>query len=124
MLDDLDFADDLALLSQNVQQMKSKTTKLEETANQIGLNINKSKTKVMKINGKGKQKIKVESGELEEVEEFSYLGSVLSRSGGTDEDIKTRIGKAQAAFMMLQELWMEIQAYQPEYQSENFQHQR
>ena len=46
-LDDLDFADDLALLSHNYQQMQEKTYLELAIAN---LNINKDKSKILKIN--------------------------------------------------------------------------
>ena len=49
-LDDLDFADDLALLSHNKQQMQAKTTELDTISAQTGLHIHKDKTKIMKIN--------------------------------------------------------------------------
>ena len=38
---------------------------------------------------------------IEDVEEFTYLGSVMSKSGGTDEDITTRRKKAKQTFSML-----------------------
>ena len=49
-LDDLDFADDLALLSHNLRQMQDKTTCLELTLAGTGLNINRKKTELKKIN--------------------------------------------------------------------------
>jgi hypothetical protein len=34
-----------------------------------------------------------------------YLGSIISTTGGTDEDIKARKRKAQQAFAMLKPVW-------------------
>ena len=34
---------------------------------------------------------------VEEVDKFTYLGSIVSKKGGTDEGIKARIGKARQA---------------------------
>jgi len=48
-LEDLDFADDIALLSHRFQQIREKTTRLEIIAAGTGLRINGTKTKVMKI---------------------------------------------------------------------------
>ena len=48
-LDDLDFADDVALLSSTKQHIQNKTTKMNEEARRVGLKINKGKTKVMKV---------------------------------------------------------------------------
>jgi len=36
---------------------------------------------------------------LEEVDAFSYLGSVVDKQGGTDVNVRARIGKARAAFV-------------------------
>ena len=42
-LDDLDFADDVALLSSTKQHTQNKTTKMNEEARQVGLKINKKR---------------------------------------------------------------------------------
>ena len=34
--------------------------------------------------------------QIEEVDEFRYLGSIVSKKVGTDEDIQARIGKGEA----------------------------
>lgn len=49
-LEDLDFADDLALLSHSHAQMQDKTTTLNRISKQTGLNIHREKTKIMRIN--------------------------------------------------------------------------
>jgi len=80
-LDDLDFADDLALLSHNYQQMQEKTSDLHHTSMQVGLTLNKQKTKILRINAGTDEPVKIEGEELEEVESFTYLGSVMDKSG-------------------------------------------
>ena len=52
-----------------------------------------------------KNSIQLRGEDTEDVEQFTYLGSVVSRDGGTDRDIKSRIGKAIAAFMTLRPIW-------------------
>ena len=42
---------------------------------------------------------------LEEVETFKYLGSIVDKQGGSDADVKARIGKARAAFLQLKNTW-------------------
>ncbi len=37
---------------------------------------------------------------------FTYLGSIIDKQGGTDVDVKVRIGKARAAFNQLRSIWM------------------
>lgn len=52
--EDLDYADDLALISSKYSDIQWKTTRLKDVVRYRGLNINISKTKNMKINGKRK----------------------------------------------------------------------
>ncbi|PFX25550.1 putative uncharacterized transposon-derived protein F52C9.6 [Stylophora pistillata] len=73
-LDDLDFADDIVLLSSTKQQIQDKTTRLDEEARRVGLQINKEKTKAMRINAKNKEKIIIKGQGIEDVDEFVYLG--------------------------------------------------
>ena len=49
-LDDLDFADDLALLFQTQQQMHEKTNIVGEHSAHIGLNIHRGNIKILKVN--------------------------------------------------------------------------
>ena len=39
--------------------------------------------------------VTLEGNALEEVETFTYLGSVINKRGGTDADVRARIGKAR-----------------------------
>ena len=104
-LEDLDFADDLALLSHNHSQMQDKTTRLETTSAGTGLKINRKKTELMKINTTTNTPVTVSGEPIKEVESFVYLGSMIDRQGGTDRDVTARIGKAKTAFVMLKNIW-------------------
>ena len=104
-LEDLDFTDDLALLSHNHDQMQGKTTRLAATSERTGLKTNRGKSKVMRINTTNENPITVGGEQLEEVDSFTYLGSVIDKEGGTDVDVGARIGKARAAFNMLGNIW-------------------
>jgi hypothetical protein len=42
---------------------------------------------------------------LEEVEELTYLGSIVNIEGGTDADVKNRINKARVIFNILRKAW-------------------
>ncbi|XP_078617289.1 uncharacterized protein LOC144885281 [Branchiostoma floridae x Branchiostoma japonicum] len=106
MLDDLDFADDLALLCHTISQMREKTQRLERNSGQVGLRINPSKTKEMRVKTVGNAKPVCCRGiELETVKEFTYLGSVISSDGGATKDVEARIGKGNAAFVQLRPVW-------------------
>ena len=47
--DDLDFADDVALLAHNYNQMHEKTSQMEESAKKLGVSVSKDKTKSMRL---------------------------------------------------------------------------
>ena len=79
-LEDLDFADDLALLSQRHQQMQEKTELLNTVSTQLGFNINISKTKIMKANTKNNNPIILNGEPLEETYSFTYLGIQSTKS--------------------------------------------
>jgi hypothetical protein len=104
-LDDLDFADDLALLSHNCKQMQDKTTCLERNSAQLGLKINQQKTELIKINTTAGTPITANGETVKEVQSFVYLGSVVDGQGGTDKDISDRIRKARASFIIRKKLW-------------------
>ncbi|VDP53023.1 unnamed protein product [Schistosoma margrebowiei] len=42
---------------------------------------------------------------LEDVENFTYLGSIIDEQGGSDANVKARIGKARTAFLQLKNIW-------------------
>ena len=70
-LDDLDFADDLALLSHSHEEMREQTDLLNLVSAQTGLNINMNKTKIMKANTKSKNVFTVERKPLVETDCFT-----------------------------------------------------
>ena len=59
----------------------------------------------MKMNTPSTDQVTLNGHGIEEVESFTYLGSIIDRQGGTDADVKTRIGKARTAFMLLKNIW-------------------
>lgn len=104
-LNDLDFADDIALLSHNRQQMQEKTSDLSSVSAQLGLRIHEGKTKILKIHATSTEPVKLRGKPLEEVESFTYLGSIIDNQAGTDADVKAKIGKARAAFLTMKNVW-------------------
>jgi len=87
------------------EQMQSKTTGLAAASKRTGLKINRGKSMVMRINTIKENPLTVEGQRLEEVDSFSYLGSVTDKQGGTGVDLAARIGKARVAFNMPQNIW-------------------
>ena len=105
LLDDLDFADDIGLISHSHRQMQEKTEAICQNSAKIGLQLNVSKTQVMKINTNNPNPILVNNEQIEEVDKFCYLGSIVAPGGGTEADITARINKAKAVFAQLSKVW-------------------
>jgi len=71
------------------------TTRDEREAAAVGLRINAGKTKLMVVGNMSDKRCIMADGQIvETVEEFFYLGSVISDTSSCDKDIKTRLGKA------------------------------
>ena len=104
-LEDLEFADDLVLLSHCLQDLQDKVNALSKAAQHVGLRISQDKTKLLRTNNQQEAPVTIEGTAVEDVSEFVYLGSKISKTGGTDEDIKARIKKAQQAFTILRPVW-------------------
>ncbi|VDP44139.1 unnamed protein product [Schistosoma margrebowiei] len=104
-LDYLDFSDDLALLSHTQQQMQEKTTSVAAASAAEGLNIHKGKSKIFRYNTACTNPITIDGEYLEDVKTFTYLGSIIDEHGGSDADVKARIGKARAAYLQLKNIW-------------------
>ncbi|VDP44356.1 unnamed protein product [Schistosoma curassoni] len=106
-LDDLDFADDLALLSQAQQQMQ-KTISVAAASAAVGLHIHKGKSRILRYNTactnpitidgedledeilryntECTKPITIDGEDLEDVKTFTYLGRIIDEHSGTDAD--------------------------------------
>ena len=73
-LENLDFVDDICLTPHRLSDMQSKTEKLSTTAQNIGLKASITKNKHMRMNSRTNEPIKLQGENIEEVEEFTYLG--------------------------------------------------
>jgi len=104
-LEDLDFADDLALLACTESRIREKTSKLWLTGRRVGLEINADKTELMCINTSPNAPLNVGSKDLSCVDNFTYLGSVISKEESALKDIKSRLGKSRGAFVKLRPVW-------------------
>ena len=70
-----------------------------------GLKVNVEKTKIIKLQTNQQIPFSLEEYELKGVESFTHLGSLVTTTGGADEDVKHRIGKARYAFNVAKPEW-------------------
>ncbi|VDP23698.1 unnamed protein product [Schistosoma margrebowiei] len=119
-LDDLDFADDLTLLSHIQQQMQEKMTSVAAAASAtVGLNIHKGKSKVLRYNTACTNPITIDGEDLEDVKTFTYLRIIMNEHSGSDADVKVQIGKARVAYLQLKNIWNSKRLSVNQHQSQN-----
>ena len=100
---DLDFADDLALLSEEIEQAQEVLHRLETEAEKVGLYCNAKKTEVQTFNQEKPVTIKAKNGEtLKEVKNFKYLGAWTE---STAADVAVRKALAWSACHRLRKVW-------------------
>ena len=93
------YADDLVLLAKEEKVLQDMIDKLTEIGRCYGMEMNVEKTKEMRISRQPfPVKIMIDQKQLENVESFKYLGSMLINDGRCTCEIKSRIAIAKAAF--------------------------
>ncbi|VDO77052.1 unnamed protein product [Schistosoma margrebowiei] len=70
-----------------------------------GIQWTAQKTKVLKFKTENGNPITFDRETLEDVESFTYLGSIIDEQGGSDADVKAKISKARTAFLQLKNMW-------------------
>jgi len=93
------YADDLVLMAKEETVLQGMIEKLIEIGSCYGMEMNVEKTKVMRISRQPSPvTIMIDQKQLESVECFKYLGSLLTNDGRCVREIKSRIAMAKAAF--------------------------
>ena len=85
--------------SPDILRYGRKVNRLKEGTKLVGLHSNINKTKGLRVDTSNMQKFRLEETEIEEVLSFVYLGSVVSESGETEEEVASRIKKANGVFV-------------------------
>ncbi|GFS19858.1 retrovirus-related Pol polyprotein from type-1 retrotransposable element R2 [Elysia marginata] len=106
------YADNTALLSDNLTSMKRILHRVNNAGQQAGLILNAKKTKVMHIPASKESSnvepdIKIDRTSLENVDDFKYLGSIKTSDGTCTKDINTRMAMAKQGMCInrMLELW-------------------
>ncbi|KAL6481095.1 hypothetical protein MHYP_G00091750 [Metynnis hypsauchen] len=103
-LPDLDFADDVALITSGDQKATEALSRLRRAGEEVGLVVSTEKTKVMPV-GQTEINVEDEGHPINKVETFCYLGSNVTVENTIDEEINIRIGRAASAFQNLRNTW-------------------
>jgi hypothetical protein len=81
-------------MSHRYHDILQKTGRLSETVSTIGLKVNKKKSQVMSKNTNRNTPVYLDGTPLEDIQEF------VTTDGDCDQDVSTRISKANQAFAM------------------------
>ena len=101
-LNDLDFADDIALLEFSISQAQAQLTKTAEAAADLGLVISAPKTEHMTVNCKPQPALQVYGDPINHVSDFRYPGSMVATGSS---NLKRRKSLAWCTFWKLEQLW-------------------
>ena len=103
VITDLDFADDLALIAEEIKDAQEMLTRLENEAEKVGLHLNVGKTEVMIFDQNAATNLVASGGEeIKVVDDFKYLGSYVNSSSN---DIKIRKALAWSACHKMTKFW-------------------
>lgn len=102
-LSHLRFADDLIILSHSAEELQIMLQELDKESSKAGLIMNLEKTKVM-TNGPQKLPIYINNTKIEYVNEYLYLGQLISPIDLTTKEIERRIGHAWRTYWSLKDI--------------------
>jgi sorting nexin-29 len=102
------YADDVNILGGSIHNIKKTAEDLLIVSKAIGLEVNAEKTKYMVMsrnqNVGHSHNIKIDSKSFESVEEFKYLGAILTNRNSIHEEIKSRLKLGNACCHSVQNL--------------------
>ena len=105
-INNLLFADDLAIFSLSKEDLQKRISILQQYSNEWGLELNLSKTKTMIFNKQGatirKFKFYFQGQEIEIVKQYIYLGFTFIPSRKEHQGIENLINKAKKSWFILQ----------------------
>ena len=81
VFEDVNFADDLSLLSSTKTHIQEKVDRLNKHSKAIGKKTRIKKTKLMKYNAKDQTPLSIDGTDVEDVDSFTYLGSIVNKTG-------------------------------------------
>ena len=107
---DLLFADDCALVASSLEALQRLSDCFASAARRFGLTISIKKTESLYQPARGNAYVppvvSIEGKQLNAVENFKYLGGIVSNDASIDKEITARIAKATSAFGRLtKRLW-------------------
>jgi len=104
MVTSLHYIDDIILLTSSEAELQELVVRLDRVSRKYSLLINVNKTKVMASDGIACC-ILIQNEQLEQVDTFPYLSSLITDDGECTTEFRTRLNRAQAIRASLQKIW-------------------
>ncbi|CAF3252389.1 unnamed protein product, partial [Rotaria socialis] len=102
LVNNLRFADDIDVLEEDCDSLHQQIEQLRVAAEEAGLLMNTKKTKTLVFGDRNIEKhVQIAGNIIENVEQFEYLGSLLTWDNNCSDEIKRRIGKSIGAMAAL-----------------------
>lgn len=96
------YADDIVLLEVSSEALQVAVNRVSIACERAGMRVSVSKTKVMVVSrDPAVLSLTVREEPLEQVESFSYLGTIISQNGSPDSDVSKRLKAARAVLSSL-----------------------
>ncbi|XP_014277276.1 uncharacterized protein [Halyomorpha halys] len=89
------YADDIELVADTPDKLQQAVTEWHEELHRKGMEINTSNNKILQV-GRQVEDLHIYCNGEEVVADFTYLGTIIDRSGKADSKISNRIRKANA----------------------------
>jgi len=105
---DLDYTDDVTMLAEMLETLVAGLLVLQDEAAPLGLQVNWTKTKIQHVGEPRltQSTVEVAAENFDLVDEFIYLGSLISHDGGSEAEILRRIRIARECFSLLEKnIW-------------------
>lgn len=103
------FADDIVLLRSKRPEGAELTSRLNEISGAVGMEISREKNKTMEMNTLDEENdntaIMVGAITLEYVEQFNYLGGIITNKLKCEKEVRTRIVTAIHSITKLTRIW-------------------
>jgi len=100
--------DDVNILGGSIYTLKENAETLVAATREIGLEVSADKTKYMVMsrdqNAGQYHSVRIDNSTFERVEEFKYLGTILTIQNSIREEIKSRLRSGNACYHSVQNL--------------------
>ena len=105
-INNLRFADVIVLLEENPEDLSGTVDRLRTDCKPYSRRLNLLKTKTIVFGERNMEEpLKVNGEEIENVEEFTYLGSTVTYDLGCTREVTLQFAKAKGMLMALDTIW-------------------